>query len=115
LLKMARRRYLALEIDSDEKFSSKEFIDAIGSAILKLYGEYGSSRAGLTLIDYDVENNFAVIRCLHKAVEMVRAAVASVTRIGDKPTAIHVLTVSGSIKALYRKKSSFRSYKTTIR
>jgi len=103
LLKMVRRRYLALGIDSDERFSSKGFMDAIWSAILKLYGEYGTSRAGLTLIDYDVENNFAVVRCLHKAVEMVRAAVASVTKIEDKPAAIHVLTVSGSIKALYRK------------
>jgi RNase P/RNase MRP subunit POP5 len=82
---------------------SKEFMDAVWSAVSKLYGEYGASRAGLTLIDYDVEKRFAVIRTAHTALEMVRTALASITRIGDRPVAIHVLTVSGTIKSLYKK------------
>jgi len=103
LLKKVRRRYLALEIDSDGLFDSREFLDAVWSAVLKLYGEYGASHAGLSLIDYDVEKRFAVIRTMHTAVDMVRTALASMTRIGNKPAAIHVLTVSGTIKALYKK------------
>jgi RNase P/RNase MRP subunit POP5 len=102
-LKSIRRRYLALEIDSDELFDSKEFMDAVWSAVSKLYGEYGASRAGLALIEYDVEKKFAVIRTAHVAVEMVRTALASVTKIGNKPTAIHVLIVSGTIRSLHRK------------
>jgi RNase P/RNase MRP subunit POP5 len=103
LLKRIRRRYLALEIDSGELFDSREFMDAVWSAVLKLYGEYGASRAGLTLIDYDTEKRFAVIRTVHTAVDMVRTALASMTRIGNKPVAIHILTVSGTIKSLYTK------------
>jgi len=103
LLKRIRRRYLALEIDSDGLFDSREFLDAVWSAVLKLYGEYGASRAGLTLIDYDMEKRFAVIRTVHTAVDMVRAALASMTRIGNKPVAIHILRVSGTIKSLYKK------------
>jgi len=103
LLKKVRRRYLALEIDSDGLFDSREFLDAVWSAVLKLYGEYGASRAGLTLIDYDMEKRFAVIRTVHTAVDMVRAALASMTRIGNKPVAIHILRVSGTIKSLYKK------------
>jgi len=92
-----------LAIDSEEMFSSKELMDTVWSAISKLYGEHGASRTGLTLISYDMEKRFAVIRVVHTAVEMVRSALASITKIQDKPAAVHVLTVSGTIRALYKK------------
>lgn len=103
MLKKERRRYLALEIDSAETFSSKEFVNALWSSVLKLYGEYGASKTGLTLIDYNAEKQFAVIRVVHTAVENIRAAIASITEIAEKSVAIHVLNVSGTIKALYKK------------
>jgi RNase P/RNase MRP subunit POP5 len=98
-----RRRYLALEIDSDGLFDSREFMDAVWNAVLRLYGEYGASRAGLTLIDYDMEKRFVVIRTVHTAVDMVRTALATITKIGNKPVAIHILRVSGTIRSLYKK------------
>lgn len=78
-------------------------MDAVWSAVSKLYGEYGASQTGLALIDYDMEKGFAIIRAAHTAVKMVRTALASITKIGNKPATIHVLTVSGTIKALYKK------------
>jgi ribonuclease P/MRP protein subunit POP5 len=106
LPKGVRRRYLALKIDSEEALSSREFMNAVWSNVLKLYGEYGASQTGLVLIDYDEEKSFAVLRCAHKVVETVRTAVASMTKIGDKPVAVHVLKVSGTLKALYNKLKS---------
>jgi RNase P/RNase MRP subunit POP5 len=103
LLKRVRRRYLALEIDSGEVFSSKEFMDAIWAAVSKLFGEYGASQAGLALIDYDAERKLVVVRTAHAALNMVRAALASIVKIQDKPVAIHVLRVSGTIRTLYKK------------
>jgi len=35
---------------------------------------------------------------------MIRAALASITEIRNKPAAVHVLKVSGTIKALHKKK-----------
>jgi len=102
-LKRVRRRYLALEIDSEAVFSSTDFMDAVYGAVLKLYGEYGASQTGLVLIGYEMEQRFAVLRVAHVAVEMVRAALATITRIGDKPVAVHVLAVSGTLKALRTK------------
>jgi RNase P/RNase MRP subunit POP5 len=102
-LKAVRRRYLALEIDAPESFGPKELMDAIWGSVLKLYGEYGASRTGLVLIDCNAEKGFAVIRTVHTAVEMVRTALASLTSIANKPAAVHVLRVSGTIKALYEK------------
>lgn len=113
MLKKVRRRYLALKIDSDEAFGSGEFMNAVWGAVLKLYGEYGASQTGLALIDYNMEKGFAVIRTAHTAVKMVRTAVASITRIGNKPAAIHVLMVSGTIKA-FCKKLENRRYKKLI-
>jgi RNase P/RNase MRP subunit POP5 len=103
LLKKVKRRYLALEIEAEETFSSEEFVDALWGAISRLYGEHGASRVGLVLIDYDMEKRFVVIRTVHTAVDVVRTALASITRIGNKPVAIHVLRVSGTIRSLYKK------------
>jgi len=102
-LKGIRRRYIAVEIESNEAFDSKEFMNVIWSAVAKLYGEYGASCCCLTLIDYDWERRIAVIRTVHTALDMVRAALASITKINYKPVALHVITVSGTIKALYKK------------
>jgi RNase P/RNase MRP subunit POP5 len=64
---------------------SLEVLFVVWNAVLKLYGEYGASRSGLKLIDYDAEKGLAVIRTLHTTVEMVRAALASITKVRDKP------------------------------
>ena len=104
-MKRVRRRYLAVGIDSEARFSSAEFMDAVYGAVLKLYGEYGASQTGLVLIGYEMEQRFAVVRVAHVAVEMVRTALATMTRIGDKSVAVHVLAVSGTIKALRAKTS----------
>lgn len=75
-------------------------MDAIWNALTRLYGEYGASRTSLTMIDYEQEKRIAIIRAALVSVDMVRAAIASVTRIGDKPVALHVLRVSGTLRSL---------------
>ena len=102
-MKRVKRRYLALQIDSDGVPSHKEFMDAVWSAVAKLYGEYGASQTSLALIDYDVEKNTAVIRTSLATVDLVRASLASITSLAGGETAVHVLAVSGTIKALRKK------------
>lgn len=67
---------------------------------MKLYGECGASQAGLSLISYEPQEGVAVLRVGHKAVDMVRASLSSLTSIADTEAAVHVLRVSGTIKAL---------------
>jgi RNase P/RNase MRP subunit POP5 len=45
-----RRRYLALEIECGGLLGSREFLDAVWGAVLRLYGEYGASGFGF---DYE--------------------------------------------------------------
>lgn len=98
-----RPRYLALKILSEQSFSKWDVINSIRSAVVQLFGEYGAHQANLYLIEYDVKKNQAIVRCSHKAVEIIRAAIASITEMLDHPVAIHVLSVSGTLKALRQK------------
>jgi RNase P/RNase MRP subunit POP5 len=78
-------------------------MNAVWGAVTKLYGEFGASQTGLSLIDYDQQKKTAIVRVGHKALDMVRASLASITQMSNKPAAVHVLTVSGTIKALKKK------------
>lgn len=103
MLKKVKRRYVALSIDCSEPCRSSEFMDAVWSSVSKLYGEHGASKVNMRLISFDDEKKSAVIRVNHTSVELVRTATAAMTKVGNKPAAVHVLTVSGTLKALHKK------------
>jgi ribonuclease P/MRP protein subunit POP5 len=100
-----RKRYLAFKIRSEQLVNKRDATDAIWNAVLKLFGEYGTSQINLALIEYNQEKSWGIIRCSRRTVCMVRASIASVTEINEKSVAIHVLGVSGTLKALRRKVS----------
>lgn len=99
-MKRVKRRYLALQVDSEHVPGQKELLDAVWGAIGKLYGEFGASLTSLALIDYNVEDKRAVLRANLAAADQVRTALASITAIAGKAATVHVLAVSGTIKAL---------------
>jgi RNase P/RNase MRP subunit POP5 len=99
-LKRVKRRYLALQLDTEGLPSQKEFIDAVWHAVTRLYGEYGASMTSMALIDYDVEQKIAIVRTNLNTVDNLRTALALITSILGKQAGVHVLAVSGTIKAL---------------
>jgi RNase P/RNase MRP subunit POP5 len=100
-MKRVKRRYLALQLETETLPSEREFIDAVWASISKLYGEVGASTTGLSLINFDVEQKTAVIRVYLASLGMVRASLPCITSIGGRGVAVHVLAVSGTLKALY--------------
>jgi RNase P/RNase MRP subunit POP5 len=102
-LKRVKRRYLALQVDSDGVPSRGEFMAAVWGAVTKLYGEYGASLTSLALIEYDAERKTAVLRTSLATLDLVRASLASTTSVAGSEAAVHVLAVSGTIKALHEK------------
>ncbi len=98
-----RRRYLAIKVLSEQSISKRDIVDVVWNRVLQLFGEYGASQTNLTFIEYNSEKSWGIVRCSHRALEMVRASVASVTEINGKPVAIDVLGVSGTLKALRKK------------
>lgn len=78
-------------------------MNSVWRHLTQLYGEYGASMANLALIEYVPKKGFAVLRCGSKVLFMVRAALATIKSIEEVPVAVHVLAVSGTLKALKRK------------
>jgi len=103
LLKRVKHRYIALTIESPESCKSGEFMDAVWNSVMKLYGEHGASRVNLSLISFDEEKKFSILRVNNAGVESVKTTLAAMTKVGNKPAAVHVLTVSGTLKALHKK------------
>ena len=98
-----RRRYLALKVEIEEPLSERALILAIWNSILQLFGEHGASQTNLCLVEFNPEDGYAILRCSHKAVDMVRAAIATIVKINEKSVAIHVVRVSGTLKSLRKK------------
>ena len=103
MLKRIKRRYLELKVDSDGVPSRREFIDAVWGAITKLYGEHGASLTGLVVIDYNAKRKTAVVRISLAALNLVRSSLATIISIAVSKAAVHVLAVSGTIKALHER------------
>ena len=100
-MKRQKRRYLALKLESETIPTERELIDAIWVAITKLYGEVGASLTGLSLINFDGERKIFVVRTSLASFPMLRASLAAVTSVAGKGASMHVLAVSGTLKALY--------------
>lgn len=99
-MKRVKRRYLALQLETEGVPTEKEFMDAVWGAVARLYGEVGASMTSLALINLDVERKVVVIRTSLATLDYVRASLASLTSVAGKEAALHVLGVSGTIKAL---------------
>lgn len=100
-MKRIKRRYLALRLESEGLPTEREFMDAVWASVTKLYGEVGASTTGLSLINFDGERRIFVVRASLASLPMVRASLAAVTAVAGKNASMHVLAVSGTLKALY--------------
>lgn len=103
MLEKVRRRYILVKIDSEKGVNKRDFQNALWSSIISLFGEYGASQVEITLIEYDADKRTAILRCPHKALSIIRAAMVAITRINNVEAAVHVLLVSGTLRALRKK------------
>lgn len=99
------RRYIAFQVLSEDKIIYSDLSNAIWHSILNFLGEMGASEAEIWLVKnlYDDTKQAGIIRCSHRYVEKIRAALSLIERIGDSRIVIKVLGVSGTIKATLMK------------
>jgi ribonuclease P/MRP protein subunit POP5 len=103
VIKREKRRYLAIEVASEQPVDKRTVLDAVQASVIRLFGEYGASKTNLKLIKYVPEKSQFVVCCSHIMLEKVRAAIASIKEIKGKSAAMHVVGVSGTLKALSKK------------
>ena len=105
-----KRRYIALDPQGETAFSEKALANAVWNMIFQLFGEVGASQTALHWMRGSrVPDRVRVIRCSHKALDMVRAAVAAVTEIEGTRCVIRVIAVSGTLKGLQKKLAERRA------
>jgi RNase P/RNase MRP subunit POP5 len=102
-MKRVKRRYLAVQLEMDGVPSEREFMDAVWGSIVRLYGEVGASLASMVLISFDASCKVAVIRSSLDMLDSVRVSLACITSVASRGAAVHVLSVSGTLKALFAK------------
>ncbi len=101
-MKRFKRRYLALQLECESVPTEREFMDAVWASVTRLYGEVGASLTSLALINFEVERKVALVRTSLATLDIVRSSLASITSIASKEASVHVLAVSGTIKALLK-------------
>lgn len=102
-MKRVKRRYLALLMECSTPVNARELSNAIWDAITRLYGEYGASQTGLKILDFNEKKQEGIIRVSLVALQQVRASLSSITKIAGKESAVHVISISGTVKSLRTK------------
>ncbi|MFX1486115.1 MAG: Rpp14/Pop5 family protein [Promethearchaeota archaeon] len=96
--KRQRRRYIAFELFSEGEVRKSMLIHSIMNEIIRIYGEYGASKAQFWLSYYEEGSKRGIIQCTHRAVDLIRVPLATLREVERMPVLIHVLGVSGTIK-----------------
>lgn len=107
-MKRTKRRYLALRLEVEDVPSEREIMDAIWISVTKLYGEVGASLTGLALMNFDAERKIVVIRTSLESLLTVRASLATIVNFAGRNVSVHVLAVSGTLRALYKNIRQFK-------
>jgi len=101
-MKMFKTRYLALKVECDGKFNRDSFQKNLIETYLRLYGEYGLSKANLKFLKLG-DDGLAILSVNHSSLPHLRTALAFIRELDGVRTLVHVLGVSGTIKRLKAK------------
>ena len=108
MVRARRKRYLALKVEGEGPRNAGELEEVVLKAIIGLFGQDGAAKAGVKVVEYDPARGVGIVRCYHEHMGLVRASLASVVEHGGRPLALHVVDVSGTLRAL-RKRLPSRS------
>lgn len=102
-LHQVKKRYLAFKVESHENLSQRDLMNAVWDVVYRLFGEVGASQTGLSFVKYDEKTKVLILRCSHKAIDVVRAATAAITAVKGNRAVLCFIAVSGTLKALRKK------------
>lgn len=95
-----RRRYIAFELIGSEAGRS-DIMRAISHSLLTQNPAF--DRRVLKLFFYDVSSRQGLLRCGHRQVGELKAAMANIKKISGRKASFLILGVSGTLRAAKRK------------
>jgi len=98
-----RRRYLYVEVESEERFTEHQFRFALEDKIHFLYGVTGATAMNMRVIEWDDEKQAAIVRVNHLKLNEMRTALVHMSEVGRAEVRVDVRRVSGTIKTLKSK------------
>ncbi len=102
-LSRSRKRYIGVEVESDEDVDGQSLYDSVLNSILQLFGEVGASKAELVLINHDSNTHQAILRCAHGSLDLVRASIVAIKKLAETEGTVHIISVSGTLKCLRKR------------
>lgn len=101
----SKARYVVFEIISELPVDFNDFVKALWNSAGELLGDLTASEARVWVVRnlYDQRLQRGVLKCAHDRVEHMRAALALVKAVGENRAIIHVVGVTGTIKAARNK------------
>ncbi|MEM3736591.1 MAG: Rpp14/Pop5 family protein [Candidatus Bathyarchaeia archaeon] len=111
MVKTTRKRYILFQTyPESSRFTTCKVHRAVQNSLLRLFGVYGLSQVNLALPVHSENKCFGVLRCSHKHVGLVKAALVFIREIEGKPVAFRVIRTSGTLKSLMEKLKGSTSY-----
>ncbi len=96
-------RYLSVAYLGPKSLNDQQLWSSVSRSLLRLFGEQGAALTGLYLIEHDPELQQTIFRATNKSMNMVRAAICSITEINGENILLFVTNVSGTIKRAKKK------------
>ena len=100
MVRFERKRYLLFHVELDGEAKEGSIREAILNSYVRLFGLEGLGEAKLTWIGFDREKRLGILRCTHKDLPKVRAALALTSTINGSKARICTVRVSGTIKSI---------------
>jgi RNase P/RNase MRP subunit POP5 len=101
MVRFERRRYLLVHaVVENGETGGEKIKEAVFNSYSKLFGLEGLSEAKLTWLGFDEKKGLGIIRCTHKVLPKVRAALALTSTLNGQRVRICTVKVSGTIRSI---------------
>ena len=93
-----RRRYIAFQVNAEEKLSKKELEKALWDNTFEYIGLLGAVESSFWMISFDEKKQKGVIRTTNKFTDKILGTIAFVEKVSNKKAVFHIMGVTGTIK-----------------
>ena len=105
---MMSKRYLLIRVASSVPLSKDQFAQALENSVRRNFGEIGLSRVDPRVVRYDADRSRGIVSCKGESSTELQTAVGLISEISGTPVVPLVLRVSGTIKAIGKRRPGSR-------